>query len=482
MRLISLAIFLIGLTWGLPSFAQEALPEPVIPGLDPSKQPTARPDVPGRPRSPGAALSVYVITFGPGDHPFFKFGHNAIWIHDELRRTDGVYNFGTFAFGSPDLIPKFFLGRFSYWLSKSNSIFGTTHSYARENRTMDVQLLNLTPEQKVDLRDRLEANLLPANRYYRYDYYRDNCSTRVRDVIDIVLGGQLSDQWKTPGRLTYRQHTLRLTADFVGEYAFLDLMMGDLIDKPATRWEETFIPMELRDELRETTIAGPNGPEPLVVREEVFLTADRVPELADPPPWMPYYLVVGLLSGGLLAALGRIAWKQKAARVVLGVLLALLGFFFGFLGTFMLVAWAFTDHEVGYRNENVLLCAPWLLALLVYGIGVALGRARSVDRGFKLVAAAAAATGLALVLKVLPWFDQDNWRSLALFLPLWAGAAAALYFMRRDLPAWATRPPAAKTKKGEGGGSAKPKKKKAPEAEAEPKEEAPAGSEGAQPA
>src|SRR4051812_13111286 len=72
---------------------------------------------------PGDELTVYVITFGPGDHPFYKFGHDAIWIHDasasprDAMKRDAVYNWGTFAFGDPALIPKFVQGRFLYWLS-----------------------------------------------------------------------------------------------------------------------------------------------------------------------------------------------------------------------------------------------------------------------------------------------------------------------------------------------------------------------------
>ncbi len=64
--------------------------------------------------TPAEPLSVHVLTFGPGTHPFFKFGHNAIWIQDRVARTNQVYNFGTFNFESIWLIPQFLLGRFEY--------------------------------------------------------------------------------------------------------------------------------------------------------------------------------------------------------------------------------------------------------------------------------------------------------------------------------------------------------------------------------
>src|SRR5215831_13467866 len=69
---------------------------------------------------PGDPLTVFVMTFGPGDHPFYKFGHNAIWIHDRAAGTDRVYNFGTFKFDSAWLIPEFLRGRLTYWLSVSS--------------------------------------------------------------------------------------------------------------------------------------------------------------------------------------------------------------------------------------------------------------------------------------------------------------------------------------------------------------------------
>jgi len=89
------------------------------------------------------SLSVYVLTFGPGDHPFFKFGHDAIWIHDVEEGTDKVYNFGTFAF-SPRVIVDFLHGRMTYWLSVSG-LMATLASYQHENRTIDVQVGRLRP-------------------------------------------------------------------------------------------------------------------------------------------------------------------------------------------------------------------------------------------------------------------------------------------------------------------------------------------------
>ena len=86
----------------------------------------------------GSDYVIHVLTFGPVDHPFFKFGHNAIWVHDNVEKSDKVYNWGTFYFDSPMLIPQFMKGLLRYWLSVDP--FGLTVAiYKAENRTVDAQ-------------------------------------------------------------------------------------------------------------------------------------------------------------------------------------------------------------------------------------------------------------------------------------------------------------------------------------------------------
>ncbi len=375
-------------------------------------------------------LKVSVLTFSPGDHPFYKFGHNAILIYDEGRkgRPDyaKVYNYGMFTFGDPALIPKFFLGRFMYWVDVQ-SLRATIAGYKRENRAIVEQELDLDPETELELQRALEENLLPENKYYKYDYYRDNCSTRVRDMLDRVLGGRISGVAQGPARLTYREHTLRLTESLPAEYVILNLVMGDLIDKPINEFQEAFIPMELQKTLRKVTIVHADGEErPLVKSEKTILASNQIPPPEDPPVWWPYALVTGLVSGGGLLALGRAARTRRVAKVALGAFLSLAGLVFGFFGWFFLAAWAFTDHAVGYGNENVMLCVPWAIVLTGTGINVARSKPASVLRAFKLVRAALAAAILATAVKALPWFDQSNGFFLVFFVPFWAGAFLAM--------------------------------------------------------
>jgi hypothetical protein len=385
---------------------------------------------------PGEELSIHVVTMGPGDHPFFKFGHNAIWVQNLETGRGAVYNFGTFKFDSPKLIPVFLRGRLMYWLSRT-SIQTTIATYRSENRSIETQELDLDPAARAALRDALELNARPENRAYKYDYFLDNCSTRVRDAVDRATGGRLRAVSEgKPGRLTLRQQALRLTADLLPEYLALYLLLGASTDKPIDRWGEMFIPEEVQKTLREVRLpaaAVDGAPEgrPLVKSEAVAFSALRPPPLRDPPSWGAQLLLAGVAIGLLLALGGLGARRSVSGRVAFGAVIALVGFFLGFLGSFLVFVWGFTDHLVAHRNENILQLAPFTLALAVMGVGVAMGRRRPVRWAFSIAGAAAALGILGLLLKVTPWFSQDNLPLIGLLLPVWVGMAVGLWIFGR---------------------------------------------------
>lgn len=362
-----------------------------------------------------------VLTMGPGDHPFARFGHNAILLEWPSERREVVYNFGTFAFDGLEGVRDFMAGRFRYWLSVS-TLPRTLRFYAKQRRSMVAQELALSDAERLALARALEQNALPENRYYDYDYYYDNCSTRVRDAVDRLLGGALGKDLKgRPGRLTFREHTERLTADAGATYFGLDLALGPLTDRPTTRWDELFVPGELHDALAKGSRLEHGQQVPLVRAERVLLTADRPPMRTEPPFRAPAFGALGAALGGAFAYLGRAAAKWRGARVAFGLVLALLGLVLGLLGTVFVVFWAFTKHWSAYRNENILLCPPWALALAVFGVGLALGRERSRALCHRLLTFSAGAALFALLLSFIPALGQDNTRTAALFAPLWLG-------------------------------------------------------------
>lgn len=458
---------------GRPASAQEG-EGPAVNGADPEGRPKTSP---GRrsTRPNRTELTIYVLTFTPGNEAFDVFGHNAIWVHDpkspDIRTRDLVYNYGEYGFDDPALIPKFFMGKFDYWVG-AHGFAETVSAYAHAGRGVDSQELDLTMEQRQSIKAFLEENIKPENKKYKYDYYQNNCATKVRDIIDNAIGGRMKDAAQGPARLNWRQHTSRLTANLLYENVVLNLVMGDLIDKPRTEWQESFIPMELQKLLRKVTVVGEDGTErPLVKTEETLVKAKLAAPPDNPPVLWPYALLFGALFGGVFAGLGHLGAKKKGARIGFGILISFFGFILGFLGCFFLLAWAFTDHQVGYRNENTFLCVPWAFGLVGMGINIARSRVVSTLRAYKLVLAALASTIFATVAKILPWFDQDNYFFLAFFIPFWGGT----FFGIRELAKkWA----AVAVEAVQGGGKRPGVKKPAPEKakEEEPRKE---GSNGA---
>jgi hypothetical protein len=378
---------------------------------------------------PGEDLTVFVLTFGPGDHPFFKFGHNAILVQPN-EGSGLVYNFGTFQFDSPGLIPKFLRGRFKYWLSVS-SMEETFASYVSDNRTVEAQELDLTPAQKTALWQSLRENARPENREYLYDYFRDNCSTRVRDAIDRAVGSLLRQAGQRPVAMTFRADALRMTADFFPEYLGLDLGLGRPTDAPITLWDEAFLPERMRDLLRQVRIPGESGERPLVKAERVLFAAHRPPKPDRPPNWILNFLAAGLALGALLAGLGRLGCKHPAARIGLGIAGSLLGLVFGVLGLILLSFWLFTDHKAAYANANIFLLAPWSVLLAGYGVGAALGRPAAMRKAFWAIVAAAGFATIGVLAKVLPGLSQDNLVIAAFVLPVWLGLAVGFRLLMR---------------------------------------------------
>jgi len=384
---------------------------------------------PGVDAEPGDNLTVYALTFGPGEHPFLKFGHNAILVQPSAD-PGWVFNFGTFDFLDPDLIPKFLRGRFKYWLSVGG-VEPTMEAYAAENRTILSQELDLTPAQKWALWQALRENARPENRAYLYDYFYDNCSTRVRDAIDRVVDGRIRLAGRSPATRTLRAHALRSVADYLPEYIGLYLGLSRATDQPIDRWAETFLPERLSDLLRSVRIPDGAGEKNLVKSEKIVYQSTRPAKPAQPPNWAIYFLGIGVALGGVLALLGRMARRRTSARILLGGGTAGLGGLWGILGLILLCLWAFTNHRVAYANANIMQFAPWAVVLLGYGIGVMLGRPGSVRSARRLALSAAVFSALGIVCKALPGLNQDNWPFILLSLPTWLGMWAGLRAVSR---------------------------------------------------
>ena len=128
-------------------------------------------------------LRVSLLTCTPGEELYSTFGHSAVRITDSVSNSDIVYNYGTFNFDEPGFYTKFIRGKLSFYLS-TDDFDSFKYSYQQENRGITEQVLNLTCTEKYNMLMLLQANLMGQNRFYKYDFTFDNCTTRLRDLLE----------------------------------------------------------------------------------------------------------------------------------------------------------------------------------------------------------------------------------------------------------------------------------------------------------
>jgi hypothetical protein len=299
-----------------------------------------------------------------------------------------------------------------------------------------IQELEMSREAKQELKKFLEWNELPKNRFYHYDYYRDNCSTRVRDALDRALGGRIKHY---AGGLatgtTYRFHTQRLTANDPFVYTGLLLGLGQPVDREISAWDEMFLPLALRDHIRHITVLDAAGAQVPAVRSErtLYESTDNSPPEA-PPFWLPAYIALGVAVAAGTIGLARAGRTSPAAHRAFMALSGGWSLLVGIFGLILAGLWAFTDHAAAYQNENLLQLNPLQLALLPM-----LLRSTSWSMGRVWVAGSLAALSLVgLLLKLVPGLYQVNGEIIGLALPIHLGVAVGVYYLSRWMPSRAS--------------------------------------------
>ncbi|HEU4561321.1 MAG TPA: DUF4105 domain-containing protein [Longimicrobium sp.] len=392
-----------------------------------------------QPASADTAIRVVLITMGPGDQVWEKFGHNALWVHDPVAGTDKAYNYGMFDFRQENFILNFARGRMEYWMEGIDAYLTLEH-YQRYNRSVWTQELNLTPMQARLVKALLESNERPENRFYRYDYYRDNCSTRLRDILNLVLQGRLKQATAdSASGTTYRWHTRRLVGERSGDvpiYSAIDFGLGPAADRPISRWDQMFLPMKLRDEVAALRVPDASGRlVPLVARQQTVFAANRPAEPSAPPRWLIGYLVTGLALAGVVAGLTRATVRNAAARFGFALVTSLWLLFAGTGGLILLGLWMVTDHEIAWRNENILQLSPLALPLVLLVPALGYGARWAHRWATRLALPMAGLSVLGLVLQILPWFNQGNGDLIALALPVNLAIAWAAWYLGGAHPA-----------------------------------------------
>jgi hypothetical protein len=379
-----------------------------------------------------AAPRIGVATMAPGEIFFERFGHNAIIVADaphDGRAPDGrvrgeplSYNFGFFDMEEAGFVGRFVQGEMMYRLVELPWRDDLQY-YLDSGRGVTIQWLDLDDARATALAAALAENARPENARYRYDYFVDNCATRVRDALDRALDGTLKPQLtvRSQGN-SYRSEAVRLASPAPWMWLGFDIGLGPSSDVPLSRWEDAYVPMRLAEGLRDARL--PDG-RPLVLREERVAPHRIAPEPGEfPLVWWRWLLA------GLAVAMAWLWLDARAPRASTGIALAF-WLVSGLLGSVMLSLWLGTEHRFAWANRNLLLFTPLALALLP-GTWRRL-RGRAPGTAFRWLAAIVAAC--AVLAMLLCWVErapQANAHWIGLLLPIHA-AWAWIAWRKADL-------------------------------------------------
>ncbi len=378
---------------------------------------------------PGEELTVYLMTMEAGDAVFEKFGHTAIWVHDAARQQDVAYNWGLFDFNDKDFIARLARGNMRYSMA-GFEMHAMLQWYIDQKRKVWAQELNLSPQQRLQVQALAELNALPENRYYTYDYYRNNCSTLPRDIIDKVVSGAVKAATNhTLANASFRSHTLRLLGDDKLAYAGAQFALGHPADRNITLWQEMFLPLKLREHIRKVTVPGKTGTmEPLVVREIDLASSTRVKERDAAPNYVRRFTIIGLAVATILVVLLSLSVTGlRTTKVMLALVASLWCIVTGVASVSLMLAWMLTNHVFMRSNENILQFSPLLLVLgVLLPFAFKIKRLRTTVMGLAFAGAALSVLGFAM--QLLPSFDQPNGEIIGLAMPVHIALAFVCWF------------------------------------------------------
>lgn len=303
---------------------------------------------------------VSLLTADPGTELYSSFGHSAIRMRElGPGGRDLVFNFGTFDFDTPNFYGKFATGKLNYMLSVATyDRFIVEYDYYK--RGLREQVLDLSEEQKDFLLQHLDAQYAPERRFYKYDFFYNNCATKIRDAFDVVIGEQLVWSDTLAEEKTFRN----LIDEFVLPLPWadfgIDLALGSVIDRPATELEKQFLPTYMEQAFAKATIVENGVSRPLVKQSRVLL---EYPNEATQQSLLNPSVVFWFLAVIFAALTG---YGFKKGKLMKGLDIALFGIL-GILGLVVTFLWFFTDHSATLWNWNILWAFPGHL-VLVWGL------------------------------------------------------------------------------------------------------------------
>ena len=301
---------------------------------------------------------VYLITCGPGTETYSIYGHSALRIVIPEKNSDLVYNWGVFDFSTPNFTWKFAKGRLDYMLGVE-PLDRFLQTYLFEERFVYSQKINLDKVETKRLISQINENLKPENISYRYDFFYDDCSTRIRDMLEKAIGEKLlyppPENGKDP---TFRDMVGKYQNPFPWLKFGIDLIMGSPGDKKATFRDRMFLPVDMQNELVDTRINRDGKMIPLLQNPETILDFNqpviRSAIFSTPVFIFTLLLIIIVIVSGL--------FKSKNANRLLDIIVYLL---FSIFSLLMIFFNFFTNHEQMRWNLNIIWLNPVIIFCLV---------------------------------------------------------------------------------------------------------------------
>ena len=345
-----------------------------------------------------ATLKISLLTCAPGTEVYSLFGHSAIRVQNSRTGKDVVYNYGMFSFGQPNFLPKFIQGKLNYWVGRS-SMKNFMREYQHDKRAVFENEILLTPSEALEMQAFLINNLKKENRYYQYDFFFDNCSSRIRDVLENLLGNQL--QWKSISEDALPSYRDQIDL-YLGDYPWtdfgIDLILGKPTDDPTDFRMQMFLPDFLMQNMQAGIVTRAGQTKPLLGPTE------RIIDFPSVLPAIPFWKKPMFLFCLLLALILAGSWYYPTAKFW-NVIDFLIFFITGIAGSLFVFMWLGTDHQACYQNWNML----WLFPLNIFGAFFIFRKNKLSVQYFKLYTAM-------VVIALLGWFLWPQQFHLA-FLP-----------------------------------------------------------------
>ncbi len=296
-----------------------------------------------------ADSKISILTCDPGKDVYSMYGHTAIRVSDAEQNLDVVFNYGVFSFDSPNFMYRFAKGQTDY-LMIGQKFSSFIPEYQEEKRSVYEQVLNLSPEGKNRLFQALLQNVRLENREYRYNFFKDNCATRVRDMIERNTGSTVHFTENHPTE-SYRGLIKKFHHSFRWIDLGIDLLVGKKADEPVSAYGQMFLPEYLMNQFANAEITVDGKPQPLVQETHTLLEYPNS-KLDSDWPWPALFF--GLFFILILSLSFRGYLRSKKDDRIDYWLFSLSGFAGLIIGWFTL----YSEHPAMSPNYNLLWAFP----------------------------------------------------------------------------------------------------------------------------